>query len=84
MLRANDTNHWLLIIPGRPPDHDYLVIVIRPWNSEAAELANARHACGIDCGLKITAALIADNFFPSAIPSTPQAGQAGKDVADVP
>lgn len=64
MLRANDTNHWLLV-GAQTNDDGSKYLVLSPWNDKAAELPSVKHACGIDCGLKVTAQLIVENFFPS-------------------
>jgi hypothetical protein len=88
ILRANDTNHWLVISAARiERDEDGTVflsssfvdgsptVCIEPWNDERAEAEGTKHACGIDCALKITAQLIVENFFPAD-------SSAGKEVAD--
>ncbi len=94
MLRANDTNHWLVIWNDgifrrdendRYPDPPEPLICISPWNDRQAEEEGTKHACGIDCALKITAQLIVENFFPKdAAPAVPQdhPGSARKEVAD--
>jgi len=73
MLRANDTNHWLLAgVMVNPDGSKYLVIT--PWNDASADQPGVKHACGIDCGLKVTAQLIVENFFPNEVSAT------GKEV----
>src|SRR6267154_6875989 len=74
-LRANDTNHWLLIAflsvtadgaaaPAPGPDV-FPRVIIQPWNDRQAEAVNAKHACGIDCGTRIAAMLIVKHFSPA-------------------
>ncbi len=78
ILRANDTNHWLLIAAASrvsPTVHEPLIL-IQPWADEVAERPGVKHACGVPCGLKIAAQLIAENFFPGELSS------AGKEAAD--
>jgi hypothetical protein len=85
ILRANDTNHWLVIFATKELIRCIgpLAICIEPWSEERAEIEGTKHACGIDCGLKVVAQLIVEHFFPNEISSTPQqaGGQAGKDVS---
>jgi hypothetical protein len=78
MLRANDTNHWMLlrVIQTICDSAPRPTIRIEPWADKLAGRKDVKHACGIDCGLKIAAQLIVENFFPNTVPST------GKDVAD--
>src|SRR6266852_4490621 len=68
ILRANDTNHWLLAgVTVNPDGSKYLVI--SPWNDASAEQPTVKHACGIDCGLKVAAQLIDEHFFKSELSS---------------
>ncbi|MBZ5702128.1 MAG: hypothetical protein LAN84_09795 [Acidobacteriia bacterium] len=78
ILRANDTNHWLIVayLPAAPPTDIYARVSIQPWNDFCAEMFNAKHACGIDCGLKIAAQLIVENFYPHDLPA-PSTGKEG-------
>ena len=78
VLRANDTNHWLVIAAGRrvSPTVNEPVVTIQPWSDEEAANPGSKHACGIDCGLKIVAQLIVEHFFPSEFSSI------GKEVTD--
>ncbi len=81
ILRANDTNHWLMIYVSRTLSARVLsggspMICVEPWNDAMAEQEGTKHACGIDCGLKIIAQLIVEKFFPAEISS------AGKEVAN--
>jgi len=86
ILRANDTNHWLIIsvgcvcrkiqianegepLPELTGHNADPILVISPWNDGDAERIGAKHACGIDCGLRIAASLIAENFFPGDSPA---------------
>ncbi len=81
ILRANDTNHWLVIYLDQPlrmamdgrsglsiPGAP--VVCIRPWNEVRAEEDGAKHACGVPCGLKIAAQLVMETFFPAENSST--------------
>jgi hypothetical protein len=73
-LRANDTNHWMIVgvhVGDGGPE-----IVISRWSETLAGLPGAKHACGIDCGLKVTAQLIVEKFFPNEVSS------AGKEAND--
>ncbi len=78
MLRANDTNHWMLVrlITTAVADVPRPTIRIEPWSEKLAGRKGIKHACGVDCGLKVTAQLIVENFFPHETPA------AGKEVAD--
>jgi len=81
MLRANDTNHWLLLYTqdaDRSVTHEKpaIEVVISPWDERLAEFAWVKHSCGIDCGLKVAAQLIVSNFF------RPEISSAGKEAAD--
>lgn len=72
ILRANDTNHWLviaLVARVSPVAHE-LLVTIQPWSDEAAQRNGSKHACGIDCGLKIAAQLIVENFYPHDLPAS--------------
>ena len=76
MLRANDTNHWLLLSVldndgGSDDGAKAKYVVIMPWDDQAAETPGAKHACGIDCCLKVAAQLIVDNFYPAAVAAEP-------------
>jgi len=76
ILRENDANHWLIIRvwvidPDSRSFEGESQVIISRWNGELAEFEGTKHACGIDCGLKIAAALIEANFFkpsPSPVP----------------
>lgn len=61
---------------AQPMDHGDASseIVISKWRDELAELPESKHVCGIDCGLKVTARMIADAFFP--------ADCAGKEISN--
>ena len=74
MLRANDTNHWLIIQVStflRP----WPTVCVSTWSDELAAVEGVKHACGIDCCLKVTAQLIVDNFYPAV-----NAAEPGKEV----
>ncbi len=67
ILRANDTNHWLVIYVSRTlrhPDGGSPTVCAEPWDDEQADVEGTKHACGVPCGLKIAAELIVENFFP--------------------
>ena len=75
ILRANDTNHWLVIYRDDAFDRTSSPaiakrICIEPWSDRLAEIEGTKHACGVDCGLKVTAQLIVEQFFPHENSST--------------
>jgi hypothetical protein len=78
IFRANDTNHWMIVrlIPTAIADVPRPTVRIEPWSDKLAGRKGMKHVCGIDCCLRITATLIAENFFPTEASST------GKEVAD--
>ena len=71
ILRANDTNHWLIVayMPATAQDV-WARVVFQQWDDFCAEAFNAKHACGIDCGLKIAAQLIVENFYLHDLPAS--------------
>jgi hypothetical protein len=79
-LRAKDTNHWLIVrVQQADSDHGDgpLEVVISRWTDDLAELACAKHACGLPCGLKVASALIMETFFPADISLTGKEGTNG-------
>lgn len=59
VLRANDSNHWLIV---QPSAHSVRIL---PWDDELASVEGAKHCCGIDCTLKVTAKVLDDLFRPT-------------------
>jgi len=53
--------HLAQPMPGAP----MFEVVISKWDDVLAEIEGARHVCGIDCALKVTARLMAETFFPA-------------------
>lgn len=67
VLRVNDANHWLVLKAHTYEGGTLPYIVITPWNENYAAEAGSKHACGIQCAMKLAGDLVQKNFFPTEI-----------------
>lgn len=62
--RDNDTNHWFVLLEEKPPlGQERCGLIIRHWNKEFAQVAEAKHSCGQDCAMQMASRFLATGNF---------------------